>query len=256
MSQSTRQLILEGLGLTTSQARAYLLLLENGELTPVSLADQTAETRTNAYSVLDKLSKLGLAERTTLGKRVSYKPLNPVGLETYVEKRRNILLNNEFRFKAILPELTKRYYQLTEQPAVRFFQGEEGLKSIFDDILQTKEDVHLIMTANQHDFLGEDFLEDFISARIAKGIKVFALTPHSQDMKHNLGNDKKHLFERAFYDAQSYQVPVEINIYGDKTAFLSYGEEVFGTVMHSPQIAQSMRQIFMMLKMHAALTNK
>ncbi|MEI7818662.1 MAG: helix-turn-helix domain-containing protein [bacterium] len=248
--------ILEGVGLNKSQAQAYIHLLDIGELTPVVLADKQSETRTNAYSILDRLEKLGLAKRTTIGKRISYVPTNPVALETMIEKRRNLLLNNEFRFKAILPHLTRRFYQLTEQPAATIYQGEQGLRAIFDDILQTKQDVYLIMTPNQHDFLGSHYLEDFVTARVKHGIKVFALTPHGDGMEHNLRNDKKHLFERAFYDAQSYATPVEINIYGDKVAYLSYGEEVFGTVIHSQQIADSMRQIFTMLKLHAALPVK
>jgi predicted transcriptional regulator len=52
---------LEQLGLSPSQAKAYLLLVKEGKLTPAQLMAKTGESRTNAYMVLDRLSDIGLA---------------------------------------------------------------------------------------------------------------------------------------------------------------------------------------------------
>ena len=240
--------ILEGLGLKQNHAAAYLLALDIGEITPALLTEKLGETRTNAYSILARLEQLQLITKSKMGKRLSYLPANPIQIEMLAEKRRNILLNNEYRFKSLLPTLTQRYHQLTEQPAVRQYQGIEGLKDIYDDILQTKADVMLIISPNQHDFLGSDYLDEFVAARVRKGIKVQALTPQGFTLTKTPAKHKTHLIEHTFYNPDTYNIPVEINIYADKVAYLSYGQEVFGTVIHSQQIADSMRQLFLILR--------
>lgn len=240
--------ILEGLGLNKNQAQTYLLALEVGEITPTLVSEKLRETRTNAYSILARLEELNLVSKSKIGKKLSYLPANPINIETLVERRRNILLNNEYRFKSLLPSLTQRYHQLTEQPAVRQYQGVEGLKDIYDDILQTKADVMLIISPNQHDFLGSEYLDDFVATRVRKGIHVQSLTPKGFTLAKTPAKHTEHLIEHTFYDPDIYNMPVEINVYADKVAYLSYGQEVFGTVIHSQQIADSMRQLFLILK--------
>ena len=55
--------ILRKAGLTESQAKGYLALIENGELSPVELAEKTGESRTNGYMICERLEKLGLATK-------------------------------------------------------------------------------------------------------------------------------------------------------------------------------------------------
>lgn len=243
--------ILQGIGLTEPQSNAYLALLEAGDHTPADLAQEIGETRTNTYAILAKLEKSGLVMRDASKKTRSYKPSHPVNLEAYVERRRNKILNWEYKLKSIMPGMIKTYFATTEQPEVRFFQGKEALEHIYDDILDTKQDLHLIMTPNQHDYMGDEFLNDFVKARVKKKIFVEALTPDTPGANHNKALDKKMLLNRTFYDPAAFDMPVEINVYGDKVAYLSFGDEVMGTIIHSPQIAQAMRELFNMIRLSA-----
>lgn len=240
--------ILQGIGLTEPQVKAYLALLNAGTYTPAALAEEIGETRTNTYAVLAKLESARLVTRDTSGKTLRYKAAHPVNLEAYVERRRNMILNWEYKFKSIMPGMVKTYFATTEQPEVRFFQGKEALEHIYEDILDTKKDLHLIMTPNQHDYMGDKFLRDFVKERVKKKIHVEALTPNTPGANHSKAIDKKMLLHRTFYDPAAFDMPVEINIYGDKVAYLSFGDEVMGTIIHSPQIAQAMRELFRMLQ--------
>lgn len=240
--------IIKSTGLTEPQAKAYLLLMQNGVMTPPQLAEEIAETRTNAYAIFERLSALKLARKDASRSKLTYLPTNPVNLEKFIELRRNQIINNEYKFKSILPGLMKQYYSVAEQPAVRFYQGRDGLDHIYDDILRVGADFHLIMTPAENDFMGEEYMNKFVAQRVKAGIKVTALTPDTFEANHNPALDKKILFKRYWYDPKAFDAPVEINIYGRKVAFLSFGEEIIGTVIDSPQIAQSMRLIFEMLR--------
>ncbi len=239
--------ILQGIGLSKPQANTYLHMLNIGEATPPQLAKDLGQTRTNMYSVLDQLSQKGLAKKLEKDKKITYIAAHPVQLEKYVEHRRNYILNWEYKLNSILPQLVKNYYSTTEQPEVRFFQGKEALKHIYGEVLRDKQPVHVIECPSDHDYLGEDFVDNFVRDRVKAKIKAYILSPKHDDMRHNLRNDKVHLIERYWYSTQQYNSPVEITIFGDKVAYLSFGEEVIGTIMHSPQIAQSQRELFMIL---------
>ena len=75
---------LKQLGLNGSQAKAYIALVKQGSLTPPELAELTGETRTNAYSILDKLVSLGLAKKVESSKKATYRAEHPANLEKLV----------------------------------------------------------------------------------------------------------------------------------------------------------------------------
>lgn len=45
-----------------------------------------------------------------------------------------------------------------------------------------------------------------------------------------------------------YTAPVEIDIYGDKIALMSFGKELIGVIIESPQIARALKEIFLLAK--------
>jgi sugar-specific transcriptional regulator TrmB len=240
--------ILRGIGLTEAQAKTYLELLKLGEASPPELAQYLGETRTTMYSVLEQLQKRSLALRLDLNNKIVYRPAHPVNLEVFVERRRNVILNWEYKMNSILPGLIKDYFASTEQPAVRFFQGREALERVYQEILEDKNELLVIIPAEEHEFMGEDFIDDFVENRVKKKIKAQVLSPLIDGDKPNLRNDKAHLIKRYWYSPELYQSPVEVDIFGDKVAYLSFGKEVFATIIHSPQIAQSARDQFNIIK--------
>lgn len=240
--------ILQGIGLPKSHAEAYIKLLEVGEISPPKLAELINESRTTTYSILESLQKVGLARKNESGVKLTYVVTHPVNLESFVERRRRIIANWGDKLNGLMPALVNQYYTSTQHPEMQVYQGADGLKKIFGDILNDKADVYIIETSVDHEYLGKDYLDRFIAQRIAKKITAHILSPQGS-RRHNLKNDKAHKIVRYFYDEKSYSTPVEINIYGNKVAYLSYGEEVIGTILHSPQIARAQLELFNMIKL-------
>ncbi len=243
--------ILKGIGLTEAQSKTYLHLLKLGEATPPELADDLGETRTTMYSILDQLQKRNLALRLDVDKKIVYRPAHPVNLEVFVERRRNVILNWEYKMNGILPGLIRDYFATTEQPAVRFFQGREALERVYEEIIEDRNALSVLVPAEEHEYMGADFIGEFVKNRIKKNIKAEILSPALDNDKPNLKNDKKHLIKRYWYNPEQYTSPVEVNIFGDKVAYLSFGQEVFATIIHSPQIAKSAMDQFNMIKRSA-----
>lgn len=240
--------LLRKAGLTESQAKGYLALIEHGDLSPAELADKTGESRTNGYMICEKLESLGLATKKD-GQKATYSANHPSALETLAEKRRKVLMRNEQEVKQGLSPLIDMFYQFREQPGARTLQGIEGIKEVFADVIRTGADVYFIRTTADIQTLPDEFFQQHQKDRAVRGVQTYALTPLSEHAKRALqqGLDEQNSVHRTFYPAETYTEPVEIQIYGDKLAFIAYGETQMATIITSPPIAEAMKQFFRLL---------
>ena len=240
--------IVKKAGLTESQAKGYLALIEHGALSPTALAEKTGESRTNGYMICEKLEKLGLAAKKE-GKKAIYTPAHPSALETLAERRRKILVRNEQEVKQNLTSLIDAFYATNELPGTRILQGIDGIKDVYKDTLREKESIYLLRTTADTPDLGMQYLDNYRRQRAEKGIHTFALTPKTEiGLHHQLsGEDEEMLFHRTFLPDGIYTAPVEIDVYGDKVAFIAFGDTQMATIVDSPPIAEAMRQVLCLL---------
>lgn len=251
--------ILRKAGLTESQAKGYLALIQHGTLTPTELATKTGESRTNGYMICEKLEKLGLAtKKESAGQRAKalYSPAHPSALETLAERRRKAIQRAETEVKQGIDPLINMFYAATEMPGARTLQGIEGIKEVYADTLKTKEAIYFVRTIADVPDLGRDYLDSYRNQRAALGIHTFALTPHTEKAHHHqsTGLDKEMLFHRTYLPDDTYTAPVEIDVYGNKVAFISFGETQMATIIDSPAIAEAVRQLMQLLANQLAQT--
>lgn len=240
--------IIRKAGLTESQAKGYAALIEAGALSPIALAEQIGESRTNGYMICDKLETLGLASKKDSAK-ATYTPNHPSALEALAEKRRKVLVRNEQEVKQHISPLIDLFYAHSELPGTRTLQGIEGIKDVYDDTLRTGKDIYLLRTTADEADLGVSYLNDYREKRAEAGIHTYALTPDTPEGRKYLesGEDDAMLFHRTFLPSSAYTAPVEIDIYGHKTALISFGKTQMATIIDSAPIAEAMRQLFMLI---------
>lgn len=239
------------LGLTASQALIYLALIRGGKMTPPELAENTGETRTNAYTILQRLEELQLVKRLSDEKKLAYEAENPIALEYLMEKRRKEVHQAEQQVKASMPALLNYFYTYQNRPGVRFFEGREGILDMYRDQLRTAKDVYFIRSDGDKNLLGEQ-LYKFIEKRHELGLKVHGIEPAEKDsMRYALQNDERLGREMSWLPRSAYDEPVNIYTYGNKTAIISYAEETIGVLIESPQIAAAFRQLHSIVKVGA-----
>lgn len=247
ISTSTIDIIRKA-GLTESQARGYLALIEHGSLTPAELGDKTGETRTNAYMICEKLESLGLVAKKD-AKKATYIPNHPAALETLAERRRKVLVRNEQEVKQNLSSLIDLFYTTYELPGTRTLQGIEGIKEVYSDTLRARQTIYLLRTTSDTPDLGIEYLDTYRQKRAENGIHTHALTPKTEVglRHHQSGEDEKMLFHRTFLPDNAYTAPVEIDVYGSKVALIAFGGSQMATIIDSPPIAEAMRQVLDLL---------
>lgn len=240
--------ILKKAGLTESQAKGYLALIEHGALSPTELATHTEESRTNAYAIINKLVSYGLALQQE-GSKNLYAAAHPVAIEALAERRRKAIVQHERLVKEGLPALIDLFYAHSETPGTRTVQGPDGIREIYKEMLQTRKDIYLLRTTADASVVGSDYLREHRDTRARLGIHTYAITPRTKTALKNStnGTDTRLLFHRTFLPDGAYTSPVEIDVFGDTVALIAYGSTQIGTLITSPPIALAMRQVLSLL---------
>jgi hypothetical protein len=243
---TTTQLV--RLGLSDSLAAAYLALLQNGRVRPPELAALINETRTNSYSLLNKLVELKLAHKIAAGKKISFEAENPVALERFVQRQRDEALERERLTQDALPELLNLYQARSVKPGIRFYQGKQGIIDIYKEQVREGKAIDYIRARADIDFMGHRFMHDLRVLAPAAGLDRHVFSPDSPEVPVRWqASDKQYRLSRTWFNLDDYTAPVEWSVFGNKVAAISFGKEAIGMIIDSPQIADSLRQIFKLL---------
>lgn len=235
---------LTDIGLNETQAKVYILLIKNGSLTPPQTADMLEIKRTNAYAVLDQLEELGLSTKTQVQKKITYWAANPIALERLAKAKRSQALEHEKQVQSSMPTLLNYFYTFTDQPGVRFYQGIEEIKEIYNDMLRTNKDIYVVRSPYDQDLLGNDYFLKFKQKKAKLGIQTHMINPQTDKTLWNNETNKQYKTTIIQANLEQYNSKVEISTYGNKVSIISFGEEIIGMIIDSPQIAEAHRQLF------------
>lgn len=239
--------ILRKAGLTESQAKGYLALIEHGSLTPAELAEKTGETRTNGYMICEKLETLGLASKKD-GSKSMYAPESPSKLKQLLIAKQKELKATDSELSGILPALLSTYRLTTDKPGVLHLEGIDSLRQVYDDIIKTGDTLRIFPSAQDR---SDPEVAATIDAQIKRqrqaGIKTEVLLREESYARLSPQNDELFEARRGGFMALAAQ----IMIYGDNVAISTYKNGVVTTIVISPEVAETFRQIFA-VQWHAA----
>lgn len=235
-----KQQILEKIGLSKHESTIYLALLELGPSYITQISEKTSIHRPLVYKALPSLLEKKLVTKTRRAKRTIYMAEPPNRLETMFDDLR-------IDFFEALPELEDQYSIKDQKPRVRFLQGRDGTKRVFDDIVRSlkKGDIFYRYSSNTDGQEKKDkyLPRNYRKMRDEKKLERQVIT-NSQTAKQKIA--KLERFVKIMPDDFG---PFEHNvtevIYGDKVAFIDYGSET-AMIIESKKIAEFQKHIFRM----------
>lgn len=240
---------LSAAALTPTEAKCYIALLERQEWKPADLAKSVHETRTNVYKVLDKLVEYKLAERFDKAKKLHYRAANPTRLVELAQEQRKLREQAERQLELQTHSLTATYIKNNERPGIRYFQGEEEIGKIFQEVAGSKEEVLSVHSLAGIDFYGFKAMHNLRMLAPNAGVKRRSLTQDSELATRDWRiTDPAVLLTRTWLKKDDYTSPVEWITFEDKLCLISYGSEALGIVIESRQIATAFKQLFNLLE--------
>jgi sugar-specific transcriptional regulator TrmB len=239
--------LLPKLGFSDKEVAVYMFLLGKGKATPGMVSKDTGLKRGITYFVLYSLEKRGLVSMYEKGKKTWFQIENPRRLLDMVREQKEEVQTLEHSVKFMLPKLVSQFKIAIDKPTVRYFEGEEGLKEVFEDIYGPKDDIVWGCVDLEK---GEDAVPDYIVQKLVpKRIKnklmahtFFGDSPAAETLHEN---DASSYRKSVLVDKVAYPLPAEIDIYEDKIAMLSFEKgEFIGLLIENQAFAETLRSIF------------
>lgn len=230
------------IGFAEKEASVYLALLEAGQSTVSYIARKAGINRTTGYDILEMLSGKGLVSVIGQGNIRQYAAEDPRKIIQYSENRLRQAQTELEASKKLLPEL-KSIFNKTEKPKVKFYEGLNGIREVYEDTLTANKKLVGYACAETLLEAMPDFPEDYIKRRVAKGIHARGVLPDTPAMRKFTNRDKEQLRESRLVPADKLNLDIEINIYDNKVMMVSFKEEL-GIIIESQKIADAQKQIF------------
>lgn len=241
-SQISLQETLERVGFTENESNVYLALLEIGRGTIAQIAKRAGINRTTGYNVLAVLAQRGLASISGRGVRQEYAAESPDRLVAFLRKEAENLVANLSSISAIVPEL-KSMHNVGTRPKVRFYEGIEGLETVYEDTLTSTEPIRAYAAVDDMHAVMPEYFPKYYERRAREGIAIRAIIPSTNVGKDRAEKDKAELRETALIPAEKFTFTPEINIYNNKVVIASWREKL-GIIIESVEIADAMKQTF------------
>lgn len=244
------ELLFHHAGLVEKQAKLYRLLLTVGEGRVSVLSRRSGIKRGNVYALLRDLRLKGLVTEFEKRGIVYFRPEPPEKLLSIIKAREREAALAKTLASDLLPFLTSQWKLAIGRPVIRYFEGEEGVYKVLEDIYSPgkKEIVGCVGLEEPDEKLCGHIIGKLMPLRIKRKIFSRALNPDSLRARELKAQDKKHLREIFLTDPKRYPLPAEIDVYEDKTAFLSFAKHGFiGLLLEHKAFATTMRSVFRLL---------
>lgn len=234
---------LEKFDLSEKEAQIYLSLLELGATSVANIATKAKINRTTAYDILESLVNFGLASRVGDRKKKTYVAEHPEQLITYLERKSKEYQDKSQLAKNILPELRNIYNSVPHRPKVKFYEGEEGIISIYEDSLTSKTEILSWLNAENTADFAKKYFEEYYKRRAEKKIHIKAIVSDSAIARRIKRRNAEEDRESWIVPKESMDIKPECYIYDDKVAFMSLREK-FGVIIESKDIADAQRKLY------------
>lgn len=241
--------IFRTLGLREDDTKAYLYLLERGALSAGKLSKIMRMPRTTLYGYLDRLQDMGLVSQTVQSgvKIFTAESLEKVDLlyQRKIEKMRQ----GRQELVDLMPLLQNQYGVSLHKPRVQFYEGEQGLQTILEDMLLYSdiETYALWPIENMMDMMTEEFTHFHNTERIKRQISIKVIWPN---IKADNIEKWPYLSVGDEFLREARTAPTDVDfkmgywVYDNKVAFISSREEAFGFTIESVEFVNLVKMQF------------
>lgn len=234
--------LLQKFGLSDKESALYLTLLEVGPADVATIARNAQVKRPTAYMLLDNLRDMGFVTLQDAATK-QYQAEDPRKILAYEQTKISQL-------ERAMPGILGLGSKSEHKPGTRFFSGREGIKAVYEESLLQPAGSEILAIGNAEAVERniDDFRNWYIKRRSERGIKMRAIIPATSEGVDVARRDPQELRETRLLSPDEFTEPVEVNIYGNKIAAVSFVEnELIGVIIESTVLANVHRQLFELL---------
>ncbi len=231
--------VLTEIGLEEREARVYLACLELNQSTVLPIATKAGIKRTYTYDILESLQKKGLVAYVEQKGRRRYSAEDPAKLE-------NILKTRLQSFRDVLPEIRSIYNRSTSKPKVRFYEGQEAVRPLYEELAHTKEYASLASPDHFFELLGNEYIHYLTKHIVKNGTRGRELFVHSYS-EIFFENDYAKPLQEIRWLSPDIELDTDMLLLPGKLILISYSGTVHAIVIEGSSIIDTHRVMFDLL---------
>lgn len=223
------------LGLNERETDIYITLLKEKEINASQIAKITKIHRTTVYLELEHLINKGLASYVIKDSKRYFRAADPQKFIELLEEKKN-------NFNKILPDL-KSLHSLAEGPKIEVFEGKEGVKTFYLDVVNIINTEILSFGSTGYAFeMFKYYFPQIIKTALKNKIKGRYLANHNTHEQFKgypqLGIEVKYMDEKYFSEVTTI-------IYRDKVGIQSLKDNnIYITLITDKNLAQTYKNYF------------
>lgn len=233
------------IGFSSNKAKIYQAILSLGTAPAGTIAKKAMIVRSTVYKILAELVSDGLIEKNE-GKIKRFAALHPSALVNMLENKKTAAEN-------FLPELLGIFSASKFKPLMKFYEGENGKKKVFEDVLGWPNNIVYTFSPMREvlDLFGKTYTRHYMEKRIKNKIWRYALRPAADigqkgaDWEFYGSNEK--LMRKIRFLPPDIACDTLIQIYAYKVAIVASQKENYAFIIESQELSTLMKQIFLWL---------
>ncbi len=218
-------------GLTKTEAKVYLAVLQLGSSNAGLVSRKSGVHRRSVYDAFDRLIEKGIVGYILENNKRLYQAASP-------KKFLEIIREKEANISSIIPELESQYNFVHKKEQTNFYKGKEGIKSVFEDMLNQKEEILVLGAGAIAKDIVKYYFPRYEQRREANKIKV----KYIYDEKDR--RDRKFPLAEIRYMQSRFMSNVAYNVYGSKVAIILWEEKPLVVLINNEKFAEGFRRYF------------
>jgi sugar-specific transcriptional regulator TrmB len=189
---------------------------------------------------LQSLKEQGLIEEQEIRNRKAYLASDPESLLRNWQRKKETI-------EQLLPDLRGIYTTQKNKPKIRFYEGAEQVKEIYENSLLSQE-VLAIGSTNQMSILFPEFTRYYFEELKKRQIVFYdVLTHESEKVAIESKDTLKGLYDFKLLPNEYQDPPTDILIWENNIALITLKEPIFGTVLSNQLLTQTFRTLFKLI---------
>ncbi len=234
--------ILEEIGLTYSEIKVYLALLELGSSKKGPIVKKAGITSSKIYEVIDKLIERGLASYVIKDKVKYFNAAPPSRIKDYLKEKENEIKQQETELDKLLPSLELKQKLTEKETDAEVYRGWRGMQTVYNDLLESlkpNEEFYIFGASRGMDTKKVKSFYTRFNDNVKKK-KLKANIIFNKDARGNVPNAEK-IGKVKYLDQNT---PSEILIYKNKTAVVLLEKEPLIILIRGETISKSFKAYF------------
>lgn len=230
---------LKELGLNKNKGAVYIAALSVGYGSVQDIAKKAKLPRTTVHEILQQLVAMGLVGFINKGERKRFYNVEPP------TKLRTLLKEKERVLETTLPTLSSLMNTKGMRPQVRFFDGVEGIKTVFEETLTVRNKMlsGILSMEDLYQIPGKEYMDDYVQRRVAAGVHLRVIRSERKDVEETWPTSTKEHRE-LHYTHPEMIFPMTVYIYDNKVGIIGTEKETFGMIIESEEFSQTLRNLF------------